>query len=76
MTQHYHEDAAPRGLDCFLSAERPCDATCVAYSPTNDPDFKDKSWGSCVVLVTAAQLRKSASAIARTLTNQPPVVPR
>lgn len=42
-------------LFCFIRAERPCDASCVAYlvvQPSGE-DYREQPWAQCLLLVNA-----------------------
>lgn len=42
------------GLDCFMDKERPCTASCMAWTPVPEgPDYKDQQWANCMLLVNA-----------------------
>lgn len=44
----------PGALYCFLNDTRECNASCMAWTPPPDgPDYKDKQWASCHLLVNA-----------------------
>lgn len=42
------------GLVCFLDVTRPCGSDCMAWdAPPEGPDFQDKQWARCMLLVSA-----------------------
>lgn len=42
------------GLYCFLNANRPCGADCMAFVAAPDgPDYQDQQWANCLLLVNA-----------------------
>ena len=47
------------GLICFLNIERPCGADCMSWDECPDgPDYKDKQWAHCLLLVNAHRTGK------------------
>lgn len=83
------EDNPEDGLVCFLDVARPCGADCMAWDARPEgPDYADKQWANCMLLVNAHRggkhlvvlasvgsdlLRKAKNEAAdRARTNQPP----
>lgn len=48
------DDAPEKGLVCFLDMKRPCGPDCMAWEKRPEgPDFQDKQWANCMLLVNA-----------------------
>jgi hypothetical protein len=60
------------GLVCFLSIDRPCDGTCMAYlvTPPEGNDYKSKQWASCMLLVGLHRHTKALDQIYRLKKNR------
>lgn len=49
------------GLFCFLSPDRACGPSCMAYltsPPTGDKEFRDQQWPHCHLLVNVHRMGK------------------
>lgn len=70
------DDSAKNGLVCFRDQHRPCSAACMAYDPNppEGPDYQDKQWANCRLLVdshrTAKHLVILAQGVSASLTHQ------
>jgi hypothetical protein len=50
----YEPPSGPNGLTCFLNMERACGPDCMAFDAAPEgPDYKDRQWANCMLLVNA-----------------------
>ena len=59
------------GLLCFMNAERPCGPDCMAYEQAPlQPDYQDKQWANCLLLVNAHRVGKHLVVLASVASDQ------
>jgi len=74
-TSYHPEIKEDSGLYCFLTADRPCAASCMAYTPVIEERFKGQQFAHCIVLVglrRSGQQLESLVNIAKTATTPRP----
>ena len=69
---HHENVKEASGLYCFLNSQRPCTAECAAYFTDLElpqgPDYKDKQWAHCLVLVNVHRAGKHLVVLADAVT--------
>lgn len=59
------------GLLCFMNSERPCGPDCMAYElAPPGPDYQDKQWANCLLLVNAHRAGKHLVVLASVAADQ------